>query len=131
MSSIAGILIGHGQIPQALNKAIQNLIGTPDDFQIVSNENCSASELRNHLEKAIKNLGTQDTIIFVDLYGGSCANISKQILKDERPTNIGIICGVNLGILIKYFQHRDKLNFQDLIKLLEETGKNEIKVVTS
>ncbi len=112
----AGILIGHGELPAALQKTVEKIIGAQEHFQVVSNENCSAPELKNRLVSAIQNLGNHDTIIFVDLFGGS-------------NHKIGIICGVNIGTLIKFFQYRDRFQFPALMQLLEETGKNEIKAI--
>jgi PTS system mannose-specific IIA component/PTS system mannose-specific IIB component len=126
---IAGILIGHGELPQVLNRTIQKIIGVQDNFQVLSNENYSAAELQNQLGLAIQELGNKDVIIFVDLYGGSCANVSNQLLKKPRERQISIICGVNPAMLIKYFQYRDQKSFAELLQLLEETGRNEIRVI--
>jgi mannose/fructose-specific phosphotransferase system component IIA len=102
-----------------------------DNFQALSNENCSAAELQNQLSSAIQGLGNKDVIIFVDLFGGSCANVSNQLIKNPSKQKIGIIYGVNPAMLIKYFQHREQKSFIELLQLLEETGKNEIRVITS
>lgn len=128
---IAGILIGHGEFPFALNKTIQNFIGEQDYFQVISNEGCSSNELKNRLASAIQSYPNKDIIIFVDLFGGSCANVSKELFKNPPEKNIGIICGVNPAMLIKYFQYREQKNFTELIQLLELTGKNEIRVITA
>jgi len=131
MSMVAGILVGHGDLPRALLKTIESIIGTPDNFQIVSNEQCSLNELKSRIESAIRALGNQDIIIFVDIFGGSCANVSKALLKQPSQQQLGIICGVSLPMLIKYFQYRERLNFKELLQLLEKTGKDEIRILTS
>jgi mannose/fructose-specific phosphotransferase system component IIA len=128
---IAGILIGHGELPLALNKTIQKIIGVQDDFQVISNENYSAAELQNRLSSTIQAFGNKDIIIFADLFGGSCANVSNQLLKKPSQQKIGIICGVNTAMLLKFFQHRNQKNFRELLQIIEETGKNEIRVITS
>jgi mannose/fructose-specific phosphotransferase system component IIA len=128
-SLVAGILVGHGELPAAIHRTIEKIIGTPDNFQIVSNEDCSAGELKNRIVNAIQNLGNQNTIIFVDLFGGSCSNVSNQLLKQSNTQKIGIICGVNIATLIKFFQYRDKYEFSELLQILEDTGKAEIKLI--
>jgi mannose/fructose-specific phosphotransferase system component IIA len=125
----AGILIGHGELPIAIQKTIEKIIGNQEHFEVVSNENCSAPELKNRLDLAMQNLGNLDTIIFVDLFGGSCANVSAQLLKQSMRHKIGIICGVNIATLIKFFQYRDRYPFSELISLLEDTGRKEIKAI--
>jgi len=128
---IAGILIGHGELPIVLNRTIQKIMGEQDNFLVISNEGCSATELHNRLNKAVADLDKKEVIIFVDLFGGSCANVSNQLLKNSSEQKIGIICGVNPAMLIKYFQHREQKSFTELLQLLEETGRNEIKARTS
>jgi mannose/fructose-specific phosphotransferase system component IIA len=131
MGMVAGILVGHGDLPRAFLKTIESIIGTPDNFQIVSNEQCSLNELKSRIESAIRALGNQDIIIFVDIFGGSCANVSKALRKQPSQQQLGIICGVSLPMLIKYFQYRERLNFKELLQLLEKTGKDEIRILTS
>ncbi len=126
---IAGILVGHGVLPDAIYKTIQSIIGPQEYFEIVSNENTSADELKLQLERAIQKLKNHDTIIFADLFGGSCGIVSGKIIKQKTKTNIALFCPANLPILIKYFQYRNKHNLQNLLQLLVETGRNEIKVI--
>jgi len=126
---IAGILVGHGELPDAIYKTIQSIIGPQEYFQIVSNENASADELKQRLEGAIEKLKSHDILIFADLLGGSCGIVSGKIIKAKKTPNICLICPVQVPMLIKFFQCRDKHNLQDLIQLLVETGKSEIKVI--
>lgn len=128
-NATAGILVGHGELPFALQRTVEKIIGAQELFSVVSNENCSATELKNRLVSAIQALGNADTIIFVDLFGGSCANVSGQLLKQSASHKIGIICGVNVGTLIKFFQYRGQYQFTELMQLLEEAGKKEIKAI--
>lgn len=127
---VAGILIGHGELPGALQKTVEKIIGVQEHFQIVSNENCSANELKNRLAQAVQKFDKQDVIIFVDLLGGSCANISRQLLPQFNAQKVGILCGVNVATLIKYFQYRERLNFTELLQLLSDTAKQEITTIT-
>ncbi|MBS4015844.1 MAG: hypothetical protein KGZ86_05365 [Candidatus Latescibacteria bacterium] len=128
-NTTAGILIGHGELPLAIQRTIEKIIGSQEHFEVVSNENCSAPELKNRLVLAMQNLGNLDTIIFVDLYGGSCANVSTQLLKQSFNQKLAIICGVNIATLIKFFQYRDRYQFSELVSLLEDTGRKEIKTI--
>lgn len=136
---VAGILIGHGKFPYALYDIIKSIFGEVPNFEVISNQDCSGEELQKRVESAIQKLKSHDIIIFVDLLGGSCGIISTKILKNKKTeetnqqtepsqTKIGLICPVSLPILIKFCQYRNEYNFQNLLQLLEETGRNEIKV---
>lgn len=138
---IAGILVGHGKFPFALYDIIKSIFGDIPNFEVISNQGCSGEELQKQVTSAIEKLKTFDIIIFADLLGGSCGIVSRKVLKNEKtektspkselPRNqIGLLCPVNLPILIKFCQYRNEYDFQQLLQLLEETGKNEFKVLT-
>ncbi|MCS7258171.1 MAG: hypothetical protein NZ601_02195 [candidate division WOR-3 bacterium] len=127
---VAGILIGHGEFPIALYNTVKKIIGEQEHFRVVSNENCSSEELKRRLLLAIEELSSDNIIIFADLFGGSCGIASRQIFQ-MITKNVGVICGVNLGMLIKYFQYREEYELSRLLSLLAESGKKEILIFTS
>lgn len=127
---VCGILIGHGEFPKAILATVEQFIGRQQDIEIISNNNCSAQELKTRLLSAIANFSGRDVIIFVDLQGGSCDTISRQVLSQIQEQKIGIICGVNVATLIKYFQYRDKYEFKELLELLTESGKKDITTIS-
>ncbi|MEO0074561.1 MAG: hypothetical protein ABIK31_00420 [candidate division WOR-3 bacterium] len=126
---VCGILIGHGEFPKVILTTVEQFIGKQDDIEIVSNNNCSAVELKNRLNSAIEKFHGKDVIIFVDLQGGSCDTISRQVLSQTKEQKLGIICGVNVATLIKYFQYRDRYEFKELLELLSESGKKDITTI--
>jgi len=127
---VAGILVGHRDFPQALLNAAESIMGKQDNFQIVSNEQCSADELKNRIENAIKILGNQDIIIFVDVLGGSCGIVSGGLVKQPREKQIAVFNYASLPILIKFFQYRSQYEFKALLELLEKSAKEGIKILT-
>jgi mannose/fructose-specific phosphotransferase system component IIA len=128
--SIAGILVGHRDFPIALLNAAESIMGKQDNFQIVSNEQCSGAELKNRIESAVNMLGNQEIIIFVDLLGGSCGIVSGGLVKQTREKPLAVFCNVSLPVLIKFFQYRDKKDFKELLETLEKTGRDEIRIIS-
>ncbi|MFB0510246.1 MAG: hypothetical protein ACETVX_07090, partial [bacterium] len=73
---IKGLLIGHGKLPDTLLEVVHSIFGKVIDFKIVSNQGCaSEQELSRRVDDALNRLGGGETIVFVDLYGGSCAKV--------------------------------------------------------
>ncbi|MCX7784807.1 MAG: hypothetical protein N2201_01050 [candidate division WOR-3 bacterium] len=137
---IAGILIGHGQFPYALYEIIKSIFGEVPNFEVISNQDCSGDDLKKRIELAIEKLPASEIIIFADLFGGSCGIVSSKILRNQKtetndkqeklpPKQIGLVCPVNLPMLIKFCQYRNEYDFPKMLHLLEETGKKEIKVL--
>ncbi len=122
---IKGLLIGHGKLPETLFDVVKSILGEVSDFEIVSNEGCSAKELEKSVNHAIEKLGIGEKIVFVDLFGGSCAQVGNKL--SVQHGKIAVICGVNLPMLMKYFRYRERLKFNELIEIVKNAGQEEIK----
>jgi PTS system mannose-specific IIA component len=124
---IKGLLIGHGKLPETLLEVVKSILGEVTDFAIVSNEGCSADELERCVNQASDQLGKGEKIVFVDLFGGSCAQVGNKLL--ARQGKIAVICGVNLPMLLKYFRYRERLKFDELVEIVKKAGEEEIKKI--
>lgn len=122
---IKGILIGHGKLPETLMDVVKSILGEVSDFEIISNEGVSADDLEKTVNQAIEQLGTEEKIVFVDLFGGSCAQVGNKL--SAKHGKIAVICGVNLPMLMKYFRYRERLNFNELVEIVKKAGQEEIK----
>lgn len=124
-----GLLIGHGKFPETLLDVARSILGEIADFQIVSYESSSPKELESKVREALNKLGGGESIIFVDLYGGSGANICQRLFVSDKK--VEIICGVSLPMLIKFFKYRNKLNLKELVELVKKAGQDEIEKMGS
>lgn len=138
MNKICGILVGHGEYPYAVYRTIESILGSQTNFEIISNKNCSSIQIQQQIEDVIKKYPGFAIIIFADLLGGSCGIVSQKIIKssatnvnsgEKNKREIALIGPIHLSMLIKFFQYREKLNFQELVNLLLQTSKDEIRVV--
>ncbi len=80
-----------------------------------------------HRLKEILDAAPFHTIIFVDLFGGSCPMVCGA-LKRERK-NIAVICGVNLPMLLEFTFAREKMKFAELVNHLTNAGKDGIRIL--
>ena len=102
---VRGIIIGHGTFANAMIATAEKIVGKQSDVQVVSNEGFSCDTLSQHITQLLANDVT-DTIVFLDLPGGSCTISCYTIMKDHRDLNV--ISGVNLPMLIEFFMLREK-----------------------
>ncbi len=121
---VRGIIIGHGEFAQALLKTAEQIVGEQSQIDIVSNTGCSGALLSEKIKKAIKKNSNNQTIVFVDLPGGSCTISCYGLLKDMEDLNV--ICGINLPILLEFIMLREKYTAKELVPILIEKGKNNI-----
>jgi mannose PTS system EIIA component len=125
--AVHGIIVGHGDLPRALLDAAASIVGDAGDFAVVSNTDCSPIDLLARLLEAVDDKGSGGTIVFVDMFGSSCSTASAR-LRRERP-GVAVMCGVNLPMLIRFLSYRRRLPFDELVKLMEETGQSAVRPI--
>lgn len=121
---VRGIIIGHGTFAEAMLKTAVQIVGKQPLIETVSNIGLSGTLLNEKIRKAVQHDTSQDTIIFVDLSGGSCTIGCYNLLKNME--NLNVICGVNLPILLEFFMLREKYTAQELVPILILKGKENI-----
>ena len=121
---IRGIIIGHGDFAQAMLKTAEQIVGEQSEVEVVSNRGMSCDSMISTIDSILQNGDIDRTIIFLDLPGGSCTISCYSLLKDK--SNLHIVSGVNLPMLIEFFMLRDKYSAEDLVTILIEKGKANI-----
>jgi len=121
---LRGVIIGHGEFAEALLETAEQIVGEQNQIEIVSNTGCSGSSLSEKIRKVVQRDAIDETILFVDLPGGSCTISCYSLLKDMKDLNV--ICGINLPILLEFFMLREKYTARELVPILIEKGKNNI-----
>lgn len=126
---VRGIIIGHGSLPRALLDAAAAIVGNASDVTVISNEDCSAHELATRLNEAVADYGTDKVIVFVDMFGSSCSTASAQVLR--KRTDLAVICGVNLPMLIRFLSYRGRLSFDELVRVIQEAGQAAVRPIVN
>ena len=117
---VRGLIVAHSSLAAGMVAAVQQISGVGDALQPVSNEGRGPQELLASINEAA---GDSPVILFTDLASGSCAFSARKIAMDRPDT--GIICGVNLAVLLDFVFHRD-LPLPELVDRLVEKGKGSI-----
>ena len=112
------MIITHGNLALELRSAMEHMIGDQNDIEILSITPEDDIDIqKNNIEKKLKELNQgKGVIILTDVFGGTPSNLALNFLE---PGIIEIMSGVNLPMLIKICQLRDK----DILEVIQE-GKN-------
>ena len=112
------MIITHGNLALELKSAMEHMIGNQNDIEILSiTPEDDINIQKNNIEKKLKELNQgKGVIILTDVFGGTPSNLALNFLE---PGIIEIMSGVNLPMLIKICQLRDK----DILEVVQE-GKN-------
>lgn len=109
------MIITHGNLALELRSAMEHMIGDQNDIEILSITPEDDIDIqKNNIEKKLKELNQgKGVIILTDVFGGTPSNLALNFLE---PGVVEIISGVNLPMLIKICQLRDK----DILEVIQE-----------
>lgn len=128
-----GIIVGtHGAFATGIVQSCEMIFGKRENLKavtLVPGE--GPDDVVAKYEKAIKELGNPDRILFLnDLLGGSPYNAACRIVALNE--NYGIVAGVNLPMLIEMSSAQDmddgSASIAALMAQAEDAGKNGVKV---
>ena len=109
------MIITHGNLALELRSAMEHMIGDQNDIEIFSiTPEDDIDVQKNNIEKKLKELNQgKGVIILTDVFGGTPSNLALNFLD---PGVVEIMSGVNLPMLIKICQLRDK----DILEVIQE-----------
>jgi PTS system mannose-specific IIA component len=123
---IGCIILTHGDLCFGLKNTLEGLMGKQDGLLVISNMGLGKDQLSSKLQKAINEERFKEgVVIFVDLFGSSCWQISKDVASQNK--NVAVVTGVNLPMLVKFFGKRETLPFEKLVSLVKEEGGKGIR----
>lgn len=122
---VGAIVVGHGQFAQGLLSALEQIVGPVECLDAFSTQGKARAEIESLVRDARRRLGDMPLLVFTDLQGGCSTTVCGSLLRSEP--DVGIICGVNLPLLVRYVQYREKTSLPELYRRLVEAGVEGIK----
>jgi PTS system mannose-specific IIA component len=121
-----GVLITtHGNLGSEFLKVAEMIRGPLKDVMHISvDQTKGVEDLKKDINAAIKKLDQgQGVLILTDLFGGTPSNLSLSLLKEGK---VEVVTGVNLPMLLKLSDTREKMNLHDFANYIKEYGKKNI-----
>ncbi|MFO7637956.1 MAG: hypothetical protein R6X14_01425 [bacterium] len=122
---VVGVIVGYGDLPNALREAALSIINDPEALEAVSSVSRRAEGLDARLDAIVARSPGKAILLFADLYGSSCA-LSGIRFQDRHP-GTAVLCGVNLPMLVRFLHYRRRLCYAELASFLRQTGSEEIR----
>jgi mannose/fructose-specific phosphotransferase system component IIA len=121
---IRGIILAHGSMAQGMASAIHQIAGVGEEALVaLSNEGKGPDQILAELDEAS---GTRRTIIFTDLFTGSCAlSARKACLHTETRR---VVFGANLPMLLDFVFHRTD-SLDELVPRLVAKGRDAVQAL--
>ena len=121
------LIITHGELCEELKASLEFVMGEKILRNIYTITIDKESRDFDTYANRISNFITDDqkTIIFTDMFGGTPSNISLTFFKKD---SVEIISGVNLPMLIKASTLEKYESFEEAVKIISNSGKDNIIV---
>lgn len=124
------LVVTHAELGAALIDTVKFILGKdPDKLLAVSiNIQDNPDSLRKKIKTGIKKVKTdKGVLILTDMFGGTPSNLSYSFLKEGH---IEVISGINLPILLKAVNARQKLDMEALTSAVVDHGKKSISLAS-
>jgi PTS system mannose-specific IIA component len=124
--SMIGVLITtHGNLGNEFLKVAEMIKGTLKSVVCISvDQTKGVEELKKDMTATIKKLDQgQGVLILTDLFGGTPSNLSLSLLKEGK---VEVVTGINLPMLLKLTDIREKMNLQDFANHVKDYGRKNI-----
>lgn len=119
--AVRGLIIAHSSLAAGMAAAVRQIAGVEEEaLQPLTNDARGPESLVAAVRDAV---GDAPAILFTDLGSGSCAFAARRVALERD--NTGLVCGVNLPVLLDFVFHRD-LPLPELVDRLIQKGRSGI-----
>jgi PTS system mannose-specific IIA component len=128
---MAGLLIvTHSDFARGLLNAAESILGSVSRAEIICiSRQDSPDEIKGQIAASLERLRAYQggAIILTDMFGGTPSNLSMAFLDSGL---IEVVAGVNLPMVLKFFNNRDSMAVGDLASLLRDYGQQSIRLAS-
>ncbi len=124
------VVATHSQLAAELIKAAEMIIGPCQNARAVGIlREHGVDQIQADIEAAIVAVDADrdGVVIMTDMFGGTPSNISLSFLAPEK---VEVITGVNLPMVIKFFNSQEQLSLTELADLLKAYGQQSITLAS-
>ena len=126
---VGGVIVSHGQLGEEMIRTAEMIVGKIPNITSVSIDvTTDVESSREQIRQAIQLVNNgSGVIILTDMFGGTPSNISLSFLDES---NVEVITGVNLAMLIQLSMSDKEESFQDLVRSLKQRGQENIHIAS-
>jgi len=127
---IGMVLVTHGRLADEFVAATEHVVGPQECIRAISiGPDDDMEQRRTEIVQAVEEVDTGNGVILLtDMFGGTPSNLAISLL--DR-TNVEVIAGMNLPMLIKLVKVRQEDDLQDAVAKAQESGRKYINVASN
>ncbi len=126
---IGVVVVSHGRLADEFVAAAEHVLGPQEQMRAVAiGPYDNMEERRADIIDAVKAVDRgQGVVILTDMFGGTPSNRASSVINQVK---IEVIAGVNLPMLIKLAEVRDKLGLAEAALAAQDAGRRYIRVAS-
>jgi PTS system mannose-specific IIA component len=126
---IGGIIVSHGKLAEELINALTIILGEAPNIEAISiGWYDDVEDSKKKINQSLKRVDQRNgVVIFTDMFGGTPSNLSLSFLKDSQ---VEVITGVNLPMLIKFVSLQRSNSLREVAKKVVDQGKKNIHLAS-
>lgn len=117
------ILASHGSLAEGMVDSVSMLYGKPECFHSACLRAEDVAEAFGERIESLLDLNV-DNIILTDILGGTPFN--QGMLLSERYSNVRVVAGMNLGMILELLMQREVLSLSDCVDHIVNVGKDSV-----
>lgn len=119
------VIVTHGNLGAELLKVLEHVVGHQEKIEVVSiGPEDDMEETRLNILKSVNDVNCgKGAIVLTDMFGGTPSNLAISIMEGS---NIDVIAGINLPMLVKLTSIRSTLTFTEAVDQAKEAGQKYI-----
>ena len=123
------VLVTHGRLADEFRAALEHVMGPQKQIEAVTIGAEDDSDLcRSDIIEAVNRVDSGDGVaILTDMFGGTPSNLAISAM--ER-SNVEVIAGVNLPMLVKLASVRGECGLEEAITQAQDAGRKYISVAS-
>jgi len=123
------VLVTHGQLAREFRLAVEHVVGPQEAFETISiGPEDDMEQRRNDIVEAVARADRGAGVIIVtDMFGGTPSNLAISVMDG---TNVDVLAGMNLPMLIKLASVRQDQSITDALRIAQEAGRKYINVAS-
>ena len=127
---IGMVLVTHGRLADEFVAATEHVVGPQESMRAISiGPDDDMEQRRAEIAQAVEDVDTGNGVILLtDMFGGTPSNLAISVLD---KSNVEVIAGMNLPMLIKLASARDSDDLAGAVASAQEAGRKYINVAST
>ncbi|HSH63125.1 PTS sugar transporter subunit IIA [Methyloceanibacter sp.] len=126
---IGVVIVTHGKLAHEFRAALEHVVGPQEQIETISiGPEDDLDERRTDMLTALARVDSgAGVVVLTDMFGGSPSNLA---ISAMEHSNVEVIAGVNLPMLVKLASVRGDCGLEEAITKAQEAGRKYISVAS-